>query len=889
MAGPRANEECVVAHSIFLAERTTVCVPAAQGTGSDVLPVLASVASRPGGAEVFGDPTIDPDAAGPINPIDGAGAYEFHRDAARGSANIVPGMSPSMKSDQESERQQVDRWRLVREIGNGGMGTVWLAERADGAFRMNAALKVLRHQIVDDEAIQMFHRERQILADLSHPNICRLMDGGTMQDGRPYLVMEFVDGQRLSEYCTLRKQSTQDILQIFIKLCGALSCAHARGVVHRDLKPSNVLVTAAGEPKLLDFGIASARGPDFEGPPSVHSNLRLTPRYASPEQWAGHAVGPTSDVFSLGVMLLEALVGELPGGYAALGVASPAVGEEALSESLRAVIFRALHMDHRERYPSIEAFADALRSQMGPENKAHSSSVERAARVYICCRIDVERDVDVALEINNALAAVGVASFLAPNVVDNRAWVTTVMEALCGCDAFVLLLSRQAMVSEMVQGELELAWHLQQENNGKPYILAVFIPDSDETVTQPNKWPLMQEIDRMIWQASPQTQAVVTKILDKLGLKTGRRIDTPTPRIARTLRPRMTSISRRPSKLVPDLPGDIVRADSPYYMVRRGLEDRCLDEIVRPGALVRIKGPRQMGKTSLMMRLLDHGREHGARTVAINLEMADRQMMGDLNRFLRWLCAVVTRRLDLPTHRIDESWDEMFGAKDNCTAYFEECLLQNGPVVLALDHVDRLFEYPAIVEEFFTLLRAWHEFGKSQDPWPNLRLILVYATEMYVPMNINRSPFNVGFTAALSEWDVDLVNALALRHDAGISRTDVERLMTLLGGHPHLSRIALYHMAAGTSIDDILAHAATDEGLFADHLKHLLWHLEVRPELAQAAAMVMAADGPVRLNTEMAFKLTSMGLVQLDGNEVRPARELYRRYLLERLSVKHPA
>ncbi len=804
------------------------------------------------------------------------------------SSSMPLEMNSQPDSEGEDERRQVDRWRLVSELGSGGMGTVWLAERADGAFRMKAALKVLKHHIVDAHAIQWFHRERQILADLSHPNICHLIDGGTMDDGRPYLVMEYVDGQRLDDYCKQHALGTREVLRLFVKICSALSFAHTRGVVHRDLKPSNVLVTSAGEPKLLDFGIASARGTDIDGPPSRQGDLRLTPRYASPEQWQGVSVGPTSDLFSLGVMLLEVLAGDLPSGHAAPGLTPlPDGAEVRLSEPLRALIFRALRMAPAERYPQAEAFADALREQIGTEAEARRATVERSARVYICCRSDADRDVEVALELNNALAAAGVASFLASNnVVDDRHWVPTVMQALRGCDAFLLLLSRQAMVSEMVAGELELAWQLQQENNGKPYMLAVFVPDSDETVTHPSKWPLMQEVERTIWQGPEHTSMVVGLLLDKLAVKNDVRLETIPPRIVRTLRPKVASLPPPPLRSRPDLPGDIVRSTSPLYVARPEVEEQCLDEIVQPGALVRIKGPRQMGKTTLMMRLLEHAGQHGARTVAINLQMADRKILGDLDRFLRWLCAVVARRLDLPTRQIDDGWDDVFGAKDNCSGYFEDHLLADEPLVLALDHVDRLFEFPAIVEEFFALLRAWHEFGKSQEPWPNLRLILVYATEMYVPMNINRSPFNVGLTAALSEWDAETVHVLAGKQVAGIERRQVDRLMALLGGHPHLIRIALYHVASGMSIDDVLTNAATDEGLFADHLKHLFWHLETRPELAEAAARVMAASGRVRLSTEMAFKLASLGLVQLDGNEVRPARELYRRYLLERLSVE---
>jgi serine/threonine-protein kinase len=333
-----------------------------------------------------------------------------------------------------------------------------------------------------------------------------------------------------------------------------------------------------------------------------------------------------------------------------------------------------------------------------------------------------------------------------------------------------------------------------------------------------------------------------------------------------------------------ELPGGIVRSTSPYYAVRPVLEEACLREVTKPGALIRIKGPRQMGKTTLMMRILEHAAGAGARTVAINLQMADSAVMRDLNRFLRWLCAVTSRRLKIPPARIDDAWDDIFGAKDNCTAYFEEHLLaEGGPLVIALDHVDRIFESPQTAEEVLALLRAWHEMGKSQEIWQKLRLVLAYSTEMYVPMNINRSPFNVGLPAALAEWDARMVHDLAQRHRLAWRQAEVEQLMSLLGGHPQLIRLALYHIAGGMSLDSVLATAATDQGLFADHLRHLLWQVQGRAELLDAVVRVMSATGPVRLSTEVSFKLLSLGLVSLDGNEVRPARRLYRHYLTARL------
>jgi serine/threonine-protein kinase len=333
-------------------------------------------------------------------------------------------------------------------------------------------------------------------------------------------------------------------------------------------------------------------------------------------------------------------------------------------------------------------------------------------------------------------------------------------------------------------------------------------------------------------------------------------------------------------------PDGIVGSCSPFYVARAELEQPCVMELVKAGALLRIKGPRQMGKTTLMMRLIEHATLSGARAVRVDLQVADARILGDLDPLLRWLCAVVLRRLKLAP--IDEEWDDVFGPKDNCLNLFEDHVLGAvpGPLVLAFSSIDRLFAWPRVADEFLTFLRALHEMGKSQDPWTKLRLVLEYSTEMYLPMDLNHSPFNVGLAVALTEWDAEIVTALARRHGLAWGATEVTALMELIGGHPYLVRVALYHVARGMPLARLLTCATTDEGVFADHLKHLLWRLDQQPELAEATARVLAAAGPTRLDTELAFKLVSLGLVRQRGDDVEAGHELYRRYLSRHLAVE---
>jgi tetratricopeptide (TPR) repeat protein/tRNA A-37 threonylcarbamoyl transferase component Bud32 len=209
--------------------------------------------------------------------------------------------------------QTIGRYRIIREIGRGGMGAVFLAERADGEFQQQAALKVVWRTFADAELTQRFRRERQILASLNHPHIARLLDGGVSADGEPFLVMEYVEGARIDDYCAAKNLSTAERLKLFIDVCEGVSYAHQNLIVHRDIKPSNILVTEGGAVKLLDFGIAKLIGPDeTDAADTVAGARAMTPEYASPEQLRGLHVTTATDVYSLGVLLYELLTGRRP-------------------------------------------------------------------------------------------------------------------------------------------------------------------------------------------------------------------------------------------------------------------------------------------------------------------------------------------------------------------------------------------------------------------------------------------------------------------------------------------------------------------------------------------------------------------------------------------------
>jgi serine/threonine protein kinase/TolB-like protein len=323
------------------------------------------------------------------------------------AGDALPGLASRLEGEDPLIGRSVGAYRIEREIGRGGMGAVYLAERADGSFDRRVAVKLIRRGMDTDFILRRFRQERQILASLNHPFIAALLDGGTTPDGLSYFVMEYVEGRPLYRYCDEKRLGVRERLGLIRQLCSAVDYAHGNRVVHRDIKPSNVLVTPQGIPKLLDFGIAKVQNPELalETVAPTQPALRmLTPEYASPEQVRGDEATPAADIYSLGVLLYELLTGHRPyclrdldpfemarvvceaepespascvtspdnlvvwveGGEAALEDVYRARGTPAeelrreLSGELERVMLKALRKEPRERYPTAAALADDI-------------------------------------------------------------------------------------------------------------------------------------------------------------------------------------------------------------------------------------------------------------------------------------------------------------------------------------------------------------------------------------------------------------------------------------------------------------------------------------------------------------------------------------------------
>ncbi len=332
-----------------------------------------------------------------------------------------------------------------------------------------------------------------------------------------------------------------------------------------------------------------------------------------------------------------------------------------------------------------------------------------------------------------------------------------------------------------------------------------------------------------------------------------------------------------------EYPEGQVPLSSPFY-IQRNIEKTYYQEIVKPGALIRIKAPRQMGKTSLMSRIIDYGSSHNYQTVSLSINNAETKILTSTEKLLRWLCANFTYQLGIKS-KLEEYWDEEMGVLVNCRIYFENYLLKeiSHPVILAFDEINQLFEYPSTARDFLALLRSWHESAKNVDIWQKLRLVIVNSTDVYIPLPINRSPFNIGLSIELSPFTTSQIEDLAQRHGIQILTSELEQLMEITGGFPYLVRLAFYHSAhSKISLTNLMENAATDTGIFKYHLHQQLWHLQQNHHLANGFEKVIKETTAVDLEQEIAFKLKSLGLVNLIGNLATVSCGLYRDYFSDR-------
>ncbi|RAM51814.1 MAG: hypothetical protein C6Y22_09810 [Hapalosiphonaceae cyanobacterium JJU2] len=342
------------------------------------------------------------------------------------------------------------------------------------------------------------------------------------------------------------------------------------------------------------------------------------------------------------------------------------------------------------------------------------------------------------------------------------------------------------------------------------------------------------------------------------------------------------------SEYIWSYPDGPVPLDSPLYIERPPIEKLAYQEITQPGCVIRIRSPRDMGKSSLVLRLLAFAQKQRYHTVKLDCHQIDSLCMIDLNHFFRFFCWRVAKELGIAPD-IDAYWDEEMGRKISCSLYFKNYLLKQikRPVLLVLEQADRFFEHAELAQEFFTLLRSWQEEGRRDPIWQKLRLVVVYSTEVYVSLDINHSPFNIGLPLDLPEFTEDQVKELARRHGLDWSYGyEVKRLMSLIGGHPALVRISLYNICSQKiTLEQLIQEAIANGGIYRTHLWRHWATLQEQPSLIDTYTKILAGRPSTFVDPVEIHKLDNLGMISYEGDRIKPCCELYRAYFEKQLSA----
>jgi hypothetical protein len=491
----------------------------------------------------------------------------------------------------------------------------------------------------------------------------------------------------------------------------------------------------------------------------------------------------------------------------------------------------------------------------------------------------VEPDQTLAKEMVAGLTKSGCAVFIDERLTVGQTWAREIEAQVRQSDFLVVFLTAESSRSEMVRGEIEIARRQAASGSG-PRILPVRVAFDGSLPYPLNAY--LDGIQYAVWNDPSDTSRLLEELL---GVMAGE--PTSTTRFASA--DSHAGLQLPPPYAAPlPVPGGTLDIDDPWYLPRP-TDETAFAVIQQPGQTLTIKGPRQMGKSSLLMRTIKRALDLGKKVALLDFQLIDEKTKSDPDLFFRRFASSIAEQLELPDN-VEELWDTGFSNPQNCTRCVEREILEplNGPCVLAIDETDTIFR-TSFSADFFAMLRSWH--GLRAHPvrrqWKRLDVILSTSTEPeFFIDRPHESPFNVGITLPLEDFALAQVGQLNALHPCPIGPQDVERLYALVQGHPYLTRKALYMVASKTpssGVDDLFAHAIDDAGPFGDHLRYYLLRLQGKPQLISALRNAIEHRGSS--DELLTYRLQAAGLVKRESNKVVPRCELYARYFRERLQA----
>lgn len=461
-------------------------------------------------------------------------------------------------------------------------------------------------------------------------------------------------------------------------------------------------------------------------------------------------------------------------------------------------------------------------------------------------------------------------------------WTKTILHTINHAEYFILLLSEKANSSEMVIREVEEAYRLKKATD-MPIILPIRVNLPLDRRLNESLHRMLHRTQQVEWCSEKDTPRILQQIMDVLYA----RVDLIDTEVAdEQVHQFIPEEDLLPTPVAPlEVPRGAVRLESKYY-IKRKQEDSFIKHIENPGSLLRIRGPRQFGKTSLLTRVIAYADEQEYDIVTIDFQEFEEDTMSDLDEFLWEFCSYFAEEFYLEDE-LKKRWERPRAKKQICTAFIEKDILRkrDKPLLLALDEADRLFNFPETSTEFFLLLRSWHEKSKvpNKRVWEKFRLVLSYSTEAKLAIrDLNASPFNVGEEAKLYPFTEAQVVDLTQRHALNWDSNQLQYIMQLLEGQPYLTRRAMYLLAKEEyTFEQLQQTADKHNGPFSDHLRHHLLNIRPLEDIVEAMRSIIergVCDDPI-----LATRLEATGLVKGSPPNVVPSNGLYASYFKEQL------
>ncbi len=761
-----------------------------------------------------------------------------------------------------------ERYLIEKELGSGSIGIVYLA-RDRKLMDRRVVIKCLLESVENSESgawyQKKFLQEQEALLRIDHPGIVGVLETGLTPDGKPYFVMQYVEGRNLKEVLKTEKLDLKRIANIVKQVGRAVSAAHDKGVLHCDLKPANIMLQSWQDSeehvKVIDFGVAKIVNSQFS---EKNDSTRVagSPAFMAPEQLNGKPT-TASDIFSLAVVAYRLITGRLPFEAPSMfelyelqrqGVAiKPSEFRDDLPVAAEEAILKALSFEARDRYRQAREFGDHLAEALMGANLPREVAPLRIALLY---KRNAEPDAEILRLLENGFRAQGYQVFIDRHLTVGMEWAKEIERQIRQSDVVVPLLSAASVTSEMLGYEVQLA-HEAAQKNGKPRLLPVRVQFTD--ALPQNIAGFLEPLQYTLWTGEADNQRLFDDLLNAIEQR------TPQPAAL----PKLETV------------GGAVPLDSAFY-IERPTDREFLSAIRRRDSIVLVKGARQMGKTSLLARGLREARENGVKVVLTDFQKLNAQHLQSAETLFKALGAMIADQLDLDVLP-EDVWNERRGASMNFERYLKREVLGKIPqsLVWGMDEVDRLFSCD-FASEVFGLFRSWHNERQldPEGPWQRLTMAIVYATEAHLFItDLNQSPFNVGTRLALYDFTLEEVAELNRRYGSPLkNRDEVERFFDLLSGQPYLVRRGLQELATHySSLSEFAQVADRDEGPFGDHLRRMLVLLAQDATLGDMVRGLLRGDAA--LTPDSFYRLRSAGLFAGDSSKnARPRCKLYANY-----------